>query len=330
MNKEDLGKTSLEFLNVIENNSDFLLFTHSYPDGDGLGSILAFYKMLKNIHKNVYAICSSEMPYQYKFLSNNENILKSLDDIDNSIKYISIFVDCGDIERIRIDYEEVMKKSEKIINIDHHLSNTYFGNINIVFPEKSATCEIIYLLFEQFFNEKIDRDIAEALYTGILTDTGKFQYSNTTKEVHKIISNLLEYNINPSRIYSSIYESEPANRFKLLAIVFKRSKILKNNNLIYSYTKINDFRKLNLSFSSNDGIIEILRTAKDVKVAALFKEVKKNNYKVSLRSSDESVNVAAIAEKFGGGGHKMASAYIATGTLKKSVMELDCAINNNF
>ncbi len=330
MNKEDLGKTSLEFLNVIENNSDFLLFTHSYPDGDGLGSILAFYKMLKNIHKNVYAICSSEMPYQYKFLSNNENILKSLDDIDNSIKYISIFVDCGDIERIRIDYEEVMKKSEKIINIDHHLSNTYFGNINIVFPEKSATCEIIYLLFEQFFNEKIDRDIAEALYTGILTDTGKFQYSNTTKEVHKIISNLLEYNINPSRIYSSIYESEPANRFKLLAIVFKRSKILKNNNLIYSYTKINDFRKLNLSFSSNDGIIEILRTAKDVKVAALFKEVKKNNYKVSLRSSDESVNVAAIAEKFGGGGHKMASAYIATGTLKKSVRELDCAINNNF
>ncbi len=328
MNIDDFNKNSLEFFNTIEKNTDFLLFTHSYPDGDALGSLLSLYKMLKKMNKNVFAICNSEMPYQYKFLSGNEEIVKSMDNIGDDTNYVSIFADCADIKRIKIDYETVIKKSGKIINIDHHLSNTYFGDINIVFSEKSATCEIIYLLFEKYFHEKIDKDIAEALYTGILTDTGKFQYSNTTKEVHKIISSLLEYDIEPSKIYSSIYENEPANRFRFLALVFKRARIL-NNNLIYSYIKMKDFDKFNLPFSANDGIIEILRTAKDVKVAALFKEVSKNNYKVSLRSSDESVNVAVIAERFGGGGHKMASAYVAEGNLMKSVAELHKSINNN-
>ncbi|MDD3520136.1 MAG: bifunctional oligoribonuclease/PAP phosphatase NrnA [Actinomycetota bacterium] len=329
MNKEESNKNNLEFINAIKENKDFLLFTHAYPDGDALGSILAFYKMLKNMNKNVYAICNSEMPYQYKFLSDNKEILKTMDNIDRDIKYVSVFVDCADIQRVLIDYKDILDNSKIIINIDHHLSNTYFGDINIVFPEKSATSEIIYLLIEEYLNEKMDKDIAEALYTGILTDTGKFQYSNTTKDVHKIISRLLEYNINPSEIYSSIYENEPANRFKLLALVLGRTKIFQNNNLIYSFIKMEDFNKLGLPFSANDGIIEILRTAKDVKVAALFKEVKKNNYKVSLRSSDETVNVAAIAEKFGGGGHKMASAYIAAGNLKKAISDLDRAIENN-
>jgi phosphoesterase RecJ-like protein len=329
MNMDAFNNNDSDILDAIEKNTDFLLFTHCYPDGDGLGSILSFYKMLKNLNKNVYAVCSSEMPYQYKFLSNSEVIIRSIEDINDNKKYISVFLDCADSARIKIDYEAVAIKSEKIINIDHHMSNTYFGDINIVFPDKSATCEIVYLLFKKYFNEKIDRDIAEALYTGILTDTGKFQYSNTTKEVHKIISDLLEYEINPSRIYSCIYENEPAGRFRLLAIVFKRSRILKSNNLIYSYIKMKDFNRLNLPFSANDGIIEILRTAKDIKVAALFKEVKKNIYKVSLRSSDESVNVASVAEIFGGGGHKMASAYVAEGGLKKSVADLDKAISNN-
>ncbi len=325
----DFSKEDENLRNILENNVNFLLFTHAFPDGDAIGSVVALYKFLKKNKKNVFIICNSEIPYQYSFMAETKNILKSLEGIVGNNEYIAIFADCADIGRTRIDFNFIKKSSKIIINIDHHLSNTYFGDLNIVFPEKSATCEIIYNIFKKYFPKDIDRDIAEALYTGILTDTGKFQYSNTTKTVHKIISDLIEYNINPSRIYNSIYENEPANRFRLLAIVFKRTKMLQGNNLIYSYIKMRDLDKLKLPFSSNDGIIELLRTAKNIKVAALFKEVKKNKYKVSLRSADDSVNVALIAEKFGGGGHKMASAYAVTGNLKKNIKKLNELIRIN-
>jgi len=325
------NKDHEDFYKIINENNDFLLFTHSYPDGDALGSVLAFYKLLLNLGKKVFVVCNSELPYQYKFLYGMNKIIKSLDCIDGNDKekYISIFVDCADLKRIRINYESILNKSKVLVNIDHHLSNTYFGDINIVFPEKSATSEIIYVFLEKYFEDKIDKDIAESLYTGILTDTGKFQYSNTTKEVHRVISRLLEFDINPSKIYSNIYENEPLNRFKLLEAVFRRTRVLPSENLVYSYITRKDFLRLNLPFSANDGIIEILRTAKNIKVAALFKEVEKKVYKVSLRSSDELVNVAKIAEEFGGGGHKMASAYVANGDLKKAVIELNDAINKN-
>lgn len=325
----DLNKEYKNLEDIVKENTDFLLFTHAYPDGDAIGSVIALYKLLKKKNKKVFMVCTSEIPYQYTFLAETNNILKSLVNIPDRKEYVSIFTDCADDRRTRIDFDFVKKNSKLIINIDHHLSNTRFGDLNIVFPEKSATCEIIYNFLKKYFSKEIDRDIAEALYTGILTDTGKFQYSNTTKTVHKIISDLLEYDINPSKIYNNIYENEPANRFRLLAKVFKRTKILQGNNLIYSFIKMEDLYKLKLPFSSNDGIIELLRTAKNIKVAALFKEVDKNKYKVSLRSADDSINVALIAEKFGGGGHKMASAYMAIGNLKKNILKLNELIGTN-
>lgn len=313
---------------VLNEQKYFAIFTHSYPDGDGIGSSVAFYKFLINIKKEACIFCNSEMPYQYEFLPYSDKILKDLKDIPFKNKYVAVFLDCADISRVKLDEEKIKESSEFIINIDHHLSNTNFGDINIVDSNKSATAEIIYQLLCNFFVDKIDNEIAEGLYTGILTDTGKFQYSNTTKNVHEIISKLLEYNINPSRIYSCIYECEPINRFKLLERVLRRIKLDANNNLIFSYILKNDFKKLNLPFSANDGIIEILRTAKNVKVAALFKEIDRKCFKVSLRASDENVNVANVANYFGGGGHKMAAAYTSYETLKKSIFNLIDALKN--
>ncbi|MHB1347018.1 MAG: DHH family phosphoesterase [Candidatus Humimicrobiaceae bacterium] len=308
--------------NILKNNDYFVIFTHSYPDGDAIGSSIALYKLLLNIGKKADIVCDSEMPYQYDFLPYVSKIIKDLSDLSFKHEYVALFLDCADIKRININEKDLRKNAKHIINIDHHFSNTAFGDINSIDPSKSATAEIIFLFFENYFKKYLDKEIAESLYTGILTDTGKFQYSNTTKEVHRIIGKLLEYDINPSLIYSSIYENEPASRFKLLALVLKRVKIINKDSLVYSYILRRDFKKFDLPYSSNDGIIELLRAANDIKVAALFKETGSNAFKVSLRSSGSSVNVAEIANFFGGGGHKMAAAFSACGRLDNIVNEL--------
>ena len=323
---DNLEKTA----DILKNNDNFVIFTHLYPDGDAIGSSLAFYKLLLNLGKKAEIVCDSEMPYQYSFLPYIKKITGNISVFSGKNKYVALFLDCADIKRTRVDEEKLKENTHYIINIDHHLSNTNFGQINIIDSSKSATAEIIFLFFDKYFKEYFDKDIAESLYTGILTDTGKFQYSNTTKEVHRIVSRLLEFDIDPSGIFSSIYENEPANRFKLMALVFKRVKITPENYLIYSYILEKDFKNFSLPYSANDGIIELLRSAGGIKVAALFKEIEPDSYKVSLRASNNGVNVAKIADSFKGGGHKSAAAFSSSGKLniivKKLVSEIKAAL----
>lgn len=319
----ELEKSLSKVSDAISLNKNFLILTHAFPDGDGLGSLVALYKLVLELKKNAVMICNSEIPYQYLFLPELNNIRRDLREIDiNQGGYISICVDSADERRLKVDFERIRQISKLVINIDHHLSNTNFGDINIVISEKSATAEILYELIQKYFREYLNYEIALSLYTGILTDTGKFQYFNTTSRVHQIISHLLEYNIVPSEIFASIYENEPYNRFKLLQIVLRRISLVRPLGLIYSYILQSDFEKLDLPFSSHDGIIELLRTARDAKVAALFKEVYKNRYRISLRSSSNHINVADIAGVFGGGGHVMAAAYIQNGRLKEIIGDL--------
>jgi len=313
---------------ILKNKDNFVIFTHSYPDGDGIGSSIAFYKLLLNMGKKADMVCDSEMPYQYEFLPYANKVNKNISDSGVKNKFVAVFLDCADIKRIRIDEEKIRENAQFVINIDHHLGNTNFGDINIVESSKSATAEIIFSFFEKYFKKYFDRDIAVSLYTGILTDTGKFQYSNTTREVHRIVSLLLEYDINPSAIYSSIYENEPADRFRLMALVFKRVKIISVNCLIYSYILQKDFKDFGLPFSASDGIIELLRSARGIKVAALFKETEQDSYKISLRASGNGVNVAKIANSFGGGGHKMAAAFSSSGKLNSIVKNLAAEIES--
>lgn len=314
-----------EIFNIIQGNDNFLIITHDFPDGDCLGSQVALYELLKLLGKNVSMLCSSDIPYQYEFLPHIDKIKKNIDDvlIDWKKKDCVCFcLDSADEGRFNTDIATLKKLVKTIINIDHHLGNTEYGDINIIASGKSATAEIIYEIINSCYSKFINYNIALGIYTGILTDTGRFQYNNTTHHVHSIVSHLLELGVVPSSVFSFIYENEPFNRFKLIEVLLKRIKLIKPKKFIYSYVMQKDFNRLNVPFSASDGLIEILRSASGARVAALFKQVGYNYYKVSLRSSDSGCSVAAIARKFGGGGHKLAAAYAQKGNLNKVIKSL--------
>jgi phosphoesterase RecJ-like protein len=315
----------IKTIETINKYDKFLIISHDFPDGDCLGSQLAFFELLKLLDKKVTMFCSSELPYQYSFLPNSKLIENDFEKISKSClerNCACICLDCADERRFSLDIGQLRQSTAILINIDHHPGNTQFGDINITDPGKSATAEILYEFFIYGFADLINYNIALDIYTGILTDTGKFQYENTTSNVHKTVSHLLEYGIVPSDIFSHIYENEPFKRFKLLEIILRRIKLDESKKIIYSYILRRDLEALGLPFSANDGVIELLRGASGARVAALIKEVGKKKFKVSLRSTDSAYSVAELAAKFGGGGHKMAAAYSKTASLKEVIATL--------
>ena len=325
-------KSYKEIEEIIERNHKFLILTHDFPDGDSLGSQVALYELLRLLNKDAGMVCNSEIPYQYKFLPHVDRIQKVFEEAEiDCLGRDCIFfcLDSADEERFNIGIEEIRARAKKTINIDHHLGNSEYGDINIVDCKKSATGEMLYEFINGQYPEMINYNIALCLYTAILTDTGRFQYENTTSDVHRIVSRLLEFGIVPSTVFAFIYENEPLNRFKLLETVFKRVEGDMEKSLVYSYVLQKDFNRLGLPFSANDGVIEMLRSASDAKIAALFKQIGRGKYKVSLRSTDGDYNVAEIATKFGGGGHKMASAYSVKGNLETIIRDLIDAIKSN-
>jgi len=326
----DINKLYKQISEIIDENDNFLIITHAYPDGDSLGSQIALYQLISLLKKNAAAICSSELPYQYEFLPYFNKISRDLREIKNYGKgKICFCLDCADEFRMNLDFKVLKSNVKYIINIDHHKNNSNFGDLNIVDTGKSATAEILYELIQKHYPKLLNHEIALGIYVGILTDTGKFQYSNTNYAVHEVISELLKFNINPSEVHKYIYENEPLARFKLIQLILQRIKYVDSYGLIYSYILEKDFKKLDLPFSAQDGVINLLRSAEKVKIAALIKQTAGKCYKISLRTSNKDIDLFRIASSFNGGGHRMASAYSDNGSLKTVINNLRKAVEDN-
>jgi len=326
----DINKLYKKVSEIIDENDNFLIITHAYPDGDSLGSQIALYQLISLLKKNAVAICSSDLPYQYKFLPYLDKISRDLKEIKDSDKgYICFCLDCADEFRMNLDFEVLKSNTEYIINMDHHKNNSNFGDLNIVDTGKSATAEILYELIQKHYPKLLNHEIALGIYVGILTDTGKFQYSNTNYTVHKAVSELLKFDINPSQVHKYIYENEPLARFKLIQLVLQRIKYVDSYGLIYSYILEKDLEKLDLPFSAQDGMINLLRSAGKVKIAALIKQTAGRCFKISLRTPDKNIDLFRIASSFNGGGHQMASAYSDNGSLRAVINNLRKAVEDN-
>ncbi|HOJ92632.1 MAG TPA: bifunctional oligoribonuclease/PAP phosphatase NrnA [Dictyoglomaceae bacterium] len=298
----------LKFKELIKDKSTFVLFTHANPDGDAIGSLLAFYYFLRDLGKEVFVFLHSPIPYFYQFLLTEE--LNKIENIDTHFD-VGIILDCSDLERIKSGVN-LKERFSTLVNIDHHPTNTSFGDLNIVIPTASSVTEIIYDLIVGL-RGKITKIIAESLLTGLITDTGSFKYSNTTPKSLKIAGELVNKGADITYISKEIYDKKKLSSLKLLGTALLRLE--SSENICWSYITLEDMKKYNATIEDTEGIIDILRTLREAEVCIFFYPITEGGIKVSLRSKKKEIDLGKFALIFGGGGHKEAAGFQMEGHL---------------
>lgn len=303
---------------AVENASSINIISHKSPDGDNMGSTLGLYLSLKEKYKNktINIIKPDDIPSKYKFIEET----KFYDD-DMSECDVLLVIDCADERRLL--NEDNLKFAKKIINIDHHKSNKYFGDINYVLEEYSSSAEIVYDIIKEL-DLPMNKEIATMLYIGIDTDTGRFMYSSTTDETMQKVSKLMCYGIDINEINIKLYRSMSKNIFDLYKLAINKINFYKD--FAYLVLENDDFLKTNTSRDDTDDILAFLQGLEDYDMIAIIKEVK-DIYKVSLRSKYK-YDVGSIGEDFDGGGHKYAAGLTYKGSLDELVKRLKGYVDN--
>ncbi|MGD9132529.1 MAG: bifunctional oligoribonuclease/PAP phosphatase NrnA, partial [Desulfobacterales bacterium] len=292
--------------------------SHAQPDGDSLGSLVALGLALTRLDKKITMHNPSPIPAVYRFLPGVGRIVRQ---IKNPESYeLALVLDCGDLTRIGETSAEV-GKIPILINIDHHVSNTGFGHIQLVDTTACATAEIVYRLINAL-EIPFDKAIATSIYTGILTDTGSFRFSNTNQAAFAISKAMTDAGVEPHTVAQRVFGTYSLGRIKLLNMALNSIEISDNGKLSMMTITRSMLNTTGTNTEDLDGMINYARRIEDVKVAALIHEIKNgagkftnmNRYHVSLRS-DSSVDVARIAAKFGGGGHTSAAGFQIESTL---------------
>jgi bifunctional oligoribonuclease and PAP phosphatase NrnA len=287
----------------------FLLTTHENPDGDALGSLLAMHRILGTLGKDsVMFLAAKEfpLPVEYRFLPLEEVFHEPPADIaDRTV----IFLDCGNIDRMPVGF--LRDGSHKVINIDHHHDNTRFGTVNLIDVNASCTAEIVYDL-AGLLGVEMTPELANALYVALVTDTGKFMYENTDERSHRMAAGLIEAGVQVNEIYRRLYEHAPLEKLKLLARALERVELRDEGRLSVTYISTDDYSSTGASEALTEGVIDHLRTIDGTVVAAVVRDQTESGRaarKVSMRSTDGSVDVSAIARVYGGGGHRRAAGF---------------------
>lgn len=291
----------------IKRYNNFLVTAHTNLEGDALGSELAFYRLLKKLGKKAIIINEDSLPTGYNFLPGKEKIKRLKDILRKKTKFdCFVALDCSDLKRTGQVYR-INRNNKPVLNIDHHISNRRFGDVNWIEPYSSSCSEMIYKLYKKL-RLPFDRDTAICIYVGMLTDTASFRYSNTGSATHKAVAELLRYELDVPLIYKNTYENIPFGDMKLLSRILTRIKRDAGGRVIWFQIEKRLLRKTKLSFDLTDHILSFARAIKDVEVVVLFKEnlSTRNEVRVNLRSQGR-VDVNRIASFFGGGGHRTAS-----------------------
>jgi bifunctional oligoribonuclease and PAP phosphatase NrnA len=301
----DLERVSAE----LRARDRFLLTAHEGPDGDALGSLLGMHQLLTQLGKDSVMFLGAKefpLPIEYRFLPLEEVFHEPPADMaDRTV----VFLDCGNIDRMPVDF--LTAGGNDIINIDHHHDNTRFGDFNLVNVEASCTAEIVYDL-AVLFEATITKEMASALYVGLITDTGKFMYENTSAHTHRIAADLVEAGVDIDDTYRRLYEHVPIEKLRLVARALEGIQLHCDGRLVISSITAADYAATGAGEEMTEGVIDHLRSIDGTKVAAVVRDLGNRGRavrKVSLRSSEGDVDVSAIARKNGGGGHKRAAGF---------------------
>lgn len=295
-------------LDQIRSAERFVLLTHEHPDGDAVGSLLGMHRILEELGKDsLMYICAGEfpLPYESRWLGLDDAISQVPPDIEDRV---IVFLDCGNIDRNPV--EEFRREGATILNIDHHHDNTRFGTIDHVVEDASCTAEIIWDLMHAL-GVTLTETIAEPLYVGLITDTGRFMYENAGVRAHLMAADCIAAGVQVNAINRKVYEGWPEPRLRLFALGLTQATRECDGALWMSSLSADDFAATGAEESYTEGIVDRLRAVRGAKVAALTRELSDGSgrWKVSLRSSDGEVDVSIIAREGGGGGHRQAAGF---------------------
>ena len=302
---------------ALRDHDRFLLVTHENPDGDALGSILGLKLGLDALGKDtaMYVGGDTDPPGEYAFLP-LERLLRELPEDAGS--RVLVALDCANAHRMG-EAATLLDRVPLSLDVDHHHDNSEFGKINLIVAGASSTGEIVRDILREL-DVDLTPEIAEALYVALVTDTGRFQYANTTPKALRLAAELVEAGVDAHRVFQGIYESVEFAKLKLLARALERAEIHEGGRLVISHLLRSDFTELGVGEEYAEGIIDYLRAVDGTDMAAVIREPPEPpdaKLRVSLRASADELDVSAIARKQGGGGHRQAAGFSSGDTIEE-------------
>ena len=306
---------------ALRQHERFLVVTHENPDGDALGSLLAATLALRQLGKDVvmYHAGETPLPREYAFMPLSELVRERPADASERVL---LAVDCA--KEDRIGDEAVLALAPLVLDVDHHHDNTRFGGINLIVADASSTGEVLRDVFAELGVE-LTPELAEPLYIALVTDTGRFQYANTTPKALRLAAELVEAGADIHAVFQEVYESVEFAKLKLLARALDRAKVLEGGRIVVSHLVRSDFVDAGASEPYSEGIIDYLRAVEGAELAVLIREQLSQSaaaYKGSLRSSIDELDVSLIARRFGGGGHRQAAGFSTDLPLGETVEQI--------
>ncbi len=307
-----MNEFSLELKNKISEAESIVIFSHVSPDGDTLGSNLALSMMIeKHFNKKVDSVIVGSLPNIYTFLPESDRFIDVQTMDKNKVYDLAIAVDVA--SKDRLVYGTAIYDNAKFkVNIDHHKTNIGYGDINNIDGDAACVGVILYKIFKDWELE-IPKDVARCIYTSLLTDTGGFKYENTTPETFMLAADLVRLGVSPTYEFRACYETKPQSMVQFQAYVVSNTVFYNNGQIAFSKITRSDMSKFNATDDYTEGIVEVLRTSKNVEIAAILKETKEGFTKISLRS--KTLDLTPIVVEFGGGGHTFAAGC----TIKKPI-----------
>jgi len=305
--------------NVLSEKRSFLLVTHKDPDTDAIGSLLALGKALLDAKKEVVLLTEKPLPDIFRFLRGADRIVQGFDsgkDFD-----AVVVLDCSEIERIGC-FPGCLEDRRPLINIDHHETNPFFGDLNLVDPHGSSTGELVFNIIKAA-DFRLSYEIAENIFAAIQADTGSFRYDNTSSTCLAVAAEMLEYGVKPWEISRKMMDEHSLSRLRLLEMALGSIEFHHQGKVGMMTISLEMFKKAGAGESDSERFVDYPRSVSGVEIAALIRERDKDDYKFSLRSNGRA-NVAELASRFGGGGHAMAAGFEGHGSisaLKRDLMK---------
>ena len=303
-------------VDAIRGHDRFVITTHENPDGDALGSLLAAKLAFDELGKDSVMVLYGDapLPGEYLFMPLAELRRRWPDDVSERVL---VALDCANESRIADP--EVLGRVPLTLDIDHHHDNTRFGDVNLIVPSASSTGEVLRDIFRELGVE-LSSAIAEPLYIALVTDTGRFQYTNTTPKALRLAAELVEAGADVHRVFQGVYESVQFAKLKLLARALERAQVYEGGRIVISYLLRTDFADVGAAEPYSEGIIDYLRAVEGADMAVLIREPPREDgptRRVSLRASVDELDVSAIARKSGGGGHRQAAGFSSEASIEE-------------